>query len=95
MGQIALLREFGQRLSGMRPERHRGGTESVKSKIGYLASYARIAIHIGKFSPLFPKMARRTRNKIAQTPPAGLRLLPVISAASVSPRTLTPRVEES
>jgi hypothetical protein len=51
MGQIALLREFGQRLSGMRPERHRDGAESVKSKIGYLASYARIAIHIGEFSP--------------------------------------------
>ena len=31
-GQIPLLREFGQRLSGMRPERHRGGAESVKSK---------------------------------------------------------------
>jgi hypothetical protein len=39
----------------MRPERRRDGTESVKSKIGHLASYARIAIHIGKFSPSFPK----------------------------------------
>jgi hypothetical protein len=39
----------------MRPGRLRDGAESVKSKIGYLASYARIAIHIGKFSPLFPK----------------------------------------
>jgi hypothetical protein len=53
--QIPLLREFGQRLSGICPGRHRGGVESVKSKIGHLASYARIAIHIGKFSPLFPK----------------------------------------
>jgi hypothetical protein len=53
--QIPLLREFGQRLSGICPGRHRDGAESVKSKIGYLASYARIAIHIGKFSPLFPK----------------------------------------
>jgi hypothetical protein len=49
------LREFGQRLSGIRPERHRGGAESVKSKIGHLASYARIAIHISKFSPSFPE----------------------------------------
>jgi hypothetical protein len=39
----------------MRPDRHRGGAESVKSKIGHLASYARIAIHIGEFSPSFPK----------------------------------------
>jgi len=53
--QIPLLREFGQRLSGLRPGRRRDGAESVKSKIGYLASYARIAIHIGKFSPSFAK----------------------------------------
>jgi hypothetical protein len=32
MGQIPLLREFGQGLSGRRPERHRDGAESVKSK---------------------------------------------------------------
>jgi hypothetical protein len=50
MEQIPLLREFGQRLSEMHPERHRGGAESVKSKIGHLASYARIAIHISEFS---------------------------------------------
>ena len=30
--QIPFLREFGQGLSGKRPERHRGGAESVKSK---------------------------------------------------------------
>jgi len=35
----------------MRPERPRDGAERVKSKIGHLASYARIAIHIGDFSP--------------------------------------------
>jgi hypothetical protein len=51
MGQIPLLREFGQRLSEKRAEKPPGGAESVKSKIGYLASYARIAIHIGDFSP--------------------------------------------
>jgi hypothetical protein len=36
--------------------------------LGHLASYARIAIHISEFSPLPPKMARRTRNKIAPGP---------------------------
>jgi hypothetical protein len=51
MGQIPLLREFGQRFCEKRMEWHPGGAESVKSKIGYLASYARIAIHIGEFSP--------------------------------------------
>jgi hypothetical protein len=50
MRQIPLLREFGQRFFEKRVERHPGGAESVKSKIGYLASYARIAIHIGEFS---------------------------------------------
>jgi hypothetical protein len=30
--QVPFLREFGQDLSGKRPERHRGGAESVKSK---------------------------------------------------------------
>jgi hypothetical protein len=49
--QIPLLREFGQRVSETRAERHPGGAESVKSKIGYLASYARIAIHVSDFSP--------------------------------------------
>ena len=34
-------------------------------------------------------MAHRTRNKIAQKPPAGLRLLPILSPASVSPRNWT------
>jgi hypothetical protein len=35
----------------MRPERHRGGAESANPSLSYLASYARIAIHIGEFSP--------------------------------------------
>jgi hypothetical protein len=52
------------------PERHRGGAESVKSKIRYLASYARIAIHIREFSSQVEKMAQRTRNKIARATPA-------------------------
>jgi hypothetical protein len=62
------LKGFGQRLSGISPERHRGGVENVKSKIGHLASYARIAIHIREFSPSGGKITRRTRNKIAQIP---------------------------
>jgi hypothetical protein len=44
--------------------------------LGHLASYARIAIHHGKFSPEPGKMAQCTRNKIAQGTPARLRLLP-------------------
>jgi hypothetical protein len=38
--------------------------------LGYLASYARIAIHIREFSAQARKMAQRTRNKIAHTAPA-------------------------
>jgi hypothetical protein len=34
--------------------------------LGHLASYARIAIHLGEFSPQRSKMAQCTRNKIAQ-----------------------------
>src|ERR1700704_6568645 len=41
------------------------------------------------FPPRFPKMAHRTRNKIAQRPPARLRLLPVLSPALVNPRNRT------
>jgi hypothetical protein len=69
----------------MRPERPRDGAERVKSKIGHLASYARIAIHIGDFSPQLAKMAQRTRNKIAQTAAAALRVLPIFPASSASP----------
>jgi hypothetical protein len=35
----------------MRLERHRGSAESANPTLGYLASYARIAIHTGEFSP--------------------------------------------
>src|SRR3981189_2526692 len=41
------------------------------------------------FPPRFPKMAHRTRKKIAQRRPAGLRLLPILSAAFVSSRNRT------
>jgi len=50
----------------MHTEKDRRGAESVKSKIGHLASYARIAIHIGEFSLSGGKMTQRTRNKITQ-----------------------------
>jgi hypothetical protein len=72
------LKGIGQRLGGMRLERHRGGAESAKPTLGYLASYARIAIHPGEFSPATAKMAQRTRNKIALVLAAGLRVFPEI-----------------
>src|SRR5947207_13688063 len=72
------LREFGQRKGGRRSERHRCGAESANPSLGYLASYARIAIHTGEFSPPIGKMTRRTRNKIALVPAAALRLFPII-----------------
>jgi len=79
----------------MRLERHRGGAESVKSKIRHLASYARIAIHIGEFSRRLGKMAQRTRNKIASTASAALRVFPVTIRKHRQSRTWDPRVEES
>jgi hypothetical protein len=36
------------------------------ASLGHLASYARIAIHIGEISPKVDEMTHRTRNKIAQ-----------------------------
>jgi hypothetical protein len=64
--------------------------------LGYLASYARIAIHHGKFSPEPYEMAQCTRNKIAQGAPAGLRLLPNWLLRLLNPtQDMDPRVEES
>jgi hypothetical protein len=79
----------------MRSERHRGGAESANPSLGYLASYARIAIHPGGFSPLMGKMTRRTRNKIALVPVSALRLCPEIILKPCHPKDLDPRVEES
>src|SRR5258707_4617173 len=98
-GRSLSLREFGQRLGGMRSERHRGGAESANPSLGYLASYARIAIHTGGFSPPMGnppmgKMTRRTRNKIALVPAAALRLVPEIILKPCHPKDLDPRVEE-
>src|SRR5258706_13422651 len=73
----------------MRLERHRGAAESAKSKSKISASYARIAIHISEFSPQVKKMTRRTRNKIAQIPPATLRPFPIILLKPCPPRTWT------
>jgi hypothetical protein len=61
----------------------------------HLASYARIAIHLGKFSPQRCKMAQCTRNKIAQAGPAALRLLLIVAASLSQPQDLHARVEES
>jgi hypothetical protein len=44
----------------------------------YLASHARIAIHIGGFSLPLGQLSQRTRNKIAQAGSAALRELPVV-----------------
>ena len=41
----------------------------------YVASHARIAIHLGEFSPPHRDLTRRTRNKIAQIRQARLRVL--------------------
>src|SRR4051812_23226707 len=59
----------------MCPQRHRYGVKSANSNLGYLASYARFAIHISKFSTKVEYLTRRTRNKIAQPAEAALRVL--------------------
>jgi DNA-binding Lrp family transcriptional regulator len=66
--------------------------KGLGSSVGHLASYARIAIHLGEFSPQVGKMGRRTRNKIAQSARAALRVLPVPNrnTAISQPRTRTP-----
>jgi len=46
------------------------------TSLGHLGSYARIAIHISEFSPELRQIAHRTRNKIALSAPAALRVLP-------------------
>jgi hypothetical protein len=52
--------------------------KSSNPSLKYLASHARIAIHLRSFSPQLAKMAQCTRNKIAQAALAALRVLPVI-----------------
>src|SRR5262245_13049615 len=63
--------------------------------LGYLASHARIAIHHGEFSPSHGKMARCTRNKIAQADRAGLRVLPAGRGMPERRGNPNSRVEES
>jgi DNA-binding Lrp family transcriptional regulator len=79
----------------MRLERHRGGAENANPTLGYLASYARIAIHTGEFSPPMRKMTQRTRNKIALAPAAALRLFPEIILKPCHPRGSGPRVSKN
>jgi hypothetical protein len=80
-------------------ERARKGIATAQKvsnpSLRYLASYARIAIHLSKFSPKLSKMAQCTRNKIAQCAPAALRLLLIVAALHRSTQDLDPRVEES
>jgi DNA-binding Lrp family transcriptional regulator len=54
--------------------------KSVAPTLGYLASYARFAIHISKFSPELEEFVQCTRNKIAQEGSVALRVLPVFLA---------------
>jgi hypothetical protein len=52
-----------------RKSARKGVTAALKASnpsLRHLASYARIAIHIGEFSPEPGEMAHRTRNKIAR-----------------------------
>jgi hypothetical protein len=51
---------------GKCPQTRRCGVKSVTANLSYLASYARFAIHIGKFSPELQEIVQCTRNKIAQ-----------------------------
>jgi hypothetical protein len=58
------------------PERLAAPPKLSKPSLRYLASHARIAIHISGFSHHRPEMARCTRNKIAQWEASGLEGLP-------------------
>jgi hypothetical protein len=89
------VREFGRGLGEKRPEGIAPALKVSNPSLGYLASYARIAIHIGDFSPQTRKMAHRTRNKIAQAGVAALRELPAIVTSLCQPQDPDPRVEES
>jgi DNA-binding Lrp family transcriptional regulator len=88
-------------LSGKRLKRHREAPKVSNPSLKHLVSYARIAIHIGGFSTPVRQMAHRTRNKIASTALAGLRLLPPKPASFASPeidRAITgtgPRVSKN
>ncbi|TMJ57073.1 MAG: hypothetical protein E6G85_00025 [Alphaproteobacteria bacterium] len=82
-------------MSGKRPEGIAVAPKVSNPSLWYLASHARIAIHLGSFSPQLAEMAQRTRNKIAQAGPAALRELPVIPRRPFAARKLNSRVEES
>src|SRR5258707_7728579 len=79
----------------MRAERPRGGAESSNPTLGYLASYARIAIDTGKFSPPMGKLTQRTRNKIALIAVAALRLFPEIILKPCHPQGPGRRVSKN
>ena len=89
IGQIRLFREFGQRLSGMSPERHRGGAESVKSKSRTSGKLCKNCNPYRRIFPRLRKLAQCTRNKIAQSVPAALRVLPITPNRLAQPRTRT------
>jgi hypothetical protein len=51
IGVVPLLREIQSVLGEKRPEGIAPALKVSNPSLGYLASYARIAIHIGEFSP--------------------------------------------
>src|ERR1700738_1524171 len=95
IGVVPLLREIQSVLGEKRPEGIAPALKVSNPSLGYLASHARIAIHISDFSPHWRKMAHRTRNKIAQAAVAALRELPTIVTSHCQPQESDPRVEES
>jgi DNA-binding Lrp family transcriptional regulator len=77
IGQIRLLWDL---ISAWAASAWKGIAAALKvsnPSLGYLASHARIAIHIREFSPQVVQMWHRTRNKIAQVAAAALRQLPI------------------
>src|SRR5438876_10724726 len=82
---LSLFREIFQCGGGKCPQSCRCGMKRVAPTLGYLASYARFAIHLGRFSPELEQIVRCTRNKIAQDGAAALRLLPVFPRQLASP----------
>jgi DNA-binding Lrp family transcriptional regulator len=77
-------------LSGKRREGLAAALKVSNPSLGYLGSYARIAIQISGFSTSIREISHCTRNKIAQVRSAALRELPIIAANTVSPGSAKP-----
>jgi hypothetical protein len=77
------------------PERLAAPPKLSKPSLRYLASHARIAIHVSGFSHHRAEMAQRTRNKIAPHQATGLERLPANLSVTRVPGNPHSRVEES